>query len=98
MKRGWEVVLFDGTIMNESNCEWRQVPKLKIKQLSLIFDSRRWDLTGKEAYFVRNTASVVPGSQTSFRIERRCIGYYEGANKVCYVVDEHTGEFKIFVE
>lgn len=98
MRRGWEVVLIDGSIMNENNYAWREVPKRQIKQLSLLFDGRRWDLSGKEAYFIRNSASVVPGSQASFRIEKRCVGYYEGATKVYYVVDEHTGEFKMFVE
>ncbi len=98
MQRGWEVLLYDGSRMTEDTHEWREVPKIQIKQLSLLFDTRRWDLTGKAAYFIRNTASVVPGSQESFRIERRCIGYYEGATKVFYAVDENTGEFKMFVE
>lgn len=98
MQRGWEVLLKDGRVFTEEHYEWREVPKSNIRQVSLIFDTRRWDLTGKEAYFVRNTASVVPGSAESFRIEKRCIGYYEGATKVFYVVDERTGEFKMYVE
>lgn len=98
MARGWEVELQDGTIMSEDSSEWREVPKIKIKRLTLIFDARRWDLTDKQAYFVRNTASVVPGSNESFRVERRGIGYYEGSAKVLYTVNEYTGEFKMLVE
>ena len=77
--------------------EWKEVPKKAITRLSLFFDHRRWDLTGKEAYFVKYRASMVPGIQRSFQIERRTIGFYEGAKKVCYNVDEFSGNFKIEV-
>ncbi len=98
MSRGWEVELIDGTMMYENSSEWKDVPKIKIKRLTLVFDARRWDLLNKQAYFIRNTASVVPGSQESFRIEKRGIGYYEGSTKVLYTVNEATGEFKMVVE
>ena len=98
MTRGWLVTLEDGTIMREAEYEWREVPKNKIKELSLLFDGRRWDLSNKAAYFVRTTASVVPGAQQSFRVERRSIGYYEGKEKISYVLNEFTGECKIVVD
>jgi hypothetical protein len=98
MVRGWEVELDDGTIYKEDCCEWKEVPKVRIKRLTLHYDGRRWDLTGKQAYFVRSSASVVPGNQASFQIEKRCVGYYEGKDKVCYIVNEHTGELIIKVE
>lgn len=97
MARGWEVELHDGTTLYENSTDWKDVPKVQIKRLSLIFDARRWDLVNKQAYFIRNTASVVPGSQESFRIEKRGIGYYEGSTKVLYTVNESTGEFKMTV-
>lgn len=97
MDRGWEVELNDGSILKEKNCEWKDVPKINIKRLTLHFDGRRWDLAGKQAYFIKNSASMVPGVQESFRIEKRCIGYYEGAEKVFYEVDEITGAFKMYV-
>ncbi len=97
MRRGWEVELKDGTILKEDVIEWKKVPKRAIVRLTLHFDGRRWDLTGKEAYFVRHRASMVPGVKESFRIEKRIIGYYEGADKICYTVDEGTGEFKLEV-
>jgi hypothetical protein len=97
MRRGWIVLLNDGKEIYEGEMPWKEIPKRKIKKLSLIFDGRRWDLTGKEAYFVKYRASMVPGVKESFRIEKRTIGYYEGANKICYTVNEGTGEFKLEV-
>ncbi len=95
--RGWEVQLHDGTIIREGECEWKRVPKRKIARLSLFYDGRKWHLTDKEAYFVKYRASMVPGVKKSFRIEKRTIGFYEGANKICYTVDENTGQFEIKV-
>jgi len=95
--RGWEVQLKDGTIISEGQMEWLKVPKKHIVRLSLFFDQRRWDLTGKEAYFIKNRASCVPGVAESFRLESRTIGFYEGAKKVCYTVDEATGKFSMEV-
>jgi len=95
---GWEVELRDGTIIREDTMEWRKVPKKAIHRLSLYhYNGRRWDLTGKEAYGIKTTASIVPGVKESFKVERRTIFYYEGANKVCYHVDENTGEFNLEV-
>jgi hypothetical protein len=98
LRRGWIVELDDGKILSEEDVEWREVPKIRIKKLSLLFDGRRWDLFDKQAYFIRNSASVVPGVQESFQIEKRTIGYYEGAEKVSYTINEMTGEFKITID
>ena len=97
MRRGWEVELFNGVILRESDLDWKKVPKNQIVRLSLFYDQRRWDLTDKEAYFVKYRASMVPGIQESFRIERRTIGFYEGANKICYHVEEGSGKFSMEV-
>ena len=98
LTRGWEVVLEDGTILNENDCSWKDIKKTKIKQLSLLFDGRKWTLQDKVAYIVRNRASMHPGDASSSRIEQRSIGYYEGNMKIFYSVNEFTGEFKMFVE
>jgi hypothetical protein len=98
MVRGWQVELYDGTILTEDSTKWKDVPKVKINKLSLLFDGRRWDLTDRQAYFIKNKASMVPGVKESFQIEQRCIGYYEGAQKVHYIVDEFTGKFHMEVE
>jgi len=60
-------------------------------------ENRRWDLTGKEAYFVKHRASMIPGVKESFRVEKRIIGFYEGAKKICYNVEETTGKFSMEV-
>ena len=98
MRRGWEVLLNNGEVMNEEFYTWRDVPNNDIKCLSLLFDGRRWDISGKQAYFIKNRASMVPGIKESFQVERRCVGYYEGATKVYYIVDEFTGKFVIKVD
>ena len=97
MQRGWEVELFNGAILREGELDWKKVPKNQIARLSLFYDGRRWDLSGREAYFVKYRASMIPGIQDSFRIERRTIGYYEGAKKVCYHVEEASGKFSMEV-
>ena len=95
---GWEAELDCGKILREGQIEWRKVPKKAIVRLSLYhYGGKRWDLIDKEAYFVKYRASVVPGIQNSFRVERRVVGYYEGSNKVCYCVDEQTGKFTLEV-
>jgi hypothetical protein len=97
MQRGWEVELTNGVILKEGDLDWKKVPKNQIARLSLFYDQRRWDLTDKEAYFVKYRASMVPGIQDSFRIERRTIGFYEGAKKICYHVEEGSGKFSMEV-
>lgn len=98
MRRGWEVELEDGTIIQEINTNWKKVPKNNIIRLSLLWEGRRWDIHNKEAYFVKNRASIVPGVSKSFQIEKRIVGWYEGAKKICYTVDEFTGRFSINIE
>lgn len=97
MQKGWEVELSNNAIIREGEMDWSRVPKKQIVRLTLFYNGRRWDLTGKEAYFVKFRASVIPGIQDSFRVERRTIGFYEGAKKVCYHVDEFTGKFSMEV-
>jgi len=97
MQRGWEVELFNNVILQEGELDWKKVPKNQIARLSLFYDGRRWDLTAKDAYFVKYRASVVPGIQDSFRIERRTIGFYEGGKKICYHVEEGSGKFSMEV-
>lgn len=96
-RRYWEVELSNGEIIREGQMDWKKVPKKAIVRLSLFFDGRQWNLSGKEAYFVKYRASMVPGIQESFRLERRTIGFYQGAEKVCYHVDESTGRFTMEV-
>jgi hypothetical protein len=97
MKNGWEVELFNGVIIKEGEIAWKKIPKNQIARLTLFYNGRRWDLSGKDSYFIKNRASIVPGIQDSFQIENRTIGYYDGAKKICYTINERTGEFKLEV-
>lgn len=96
--RGWEIEYADGTIINEEQAEWKDVPKQGIKCLSLHYDGREWHICDKLVYFQKKRASVVPGIPGSFQIESRSIGYYEDTNKVLYTVDEHTGRMQMEVK
>lgn len=97
-RRGWEVQLKDGIVLNENQTTWKEIPKNQITRLTLHYDGRRWDLEDKQAYFVQNRASVVPGFSESFQIEQRTVGFYEGATKIYYTVDEFTGRFNMRAE
>ena len=96
--RGWEAEFFDGTVVNEDQAEWKDIPKVGIKRLTLHHDGKRWDLENKVVYLQKKRASVIPGIADSFRIESRSIGYYEDTNKVIYTVDEATGRMKMEVK
>lgn len=77
---------------------WKQVPKKDIIRLTLRYDGREWCIAGKQAYFQKKSGSIIPGVEKSFSIEKRTIGYYEGASKVSYVVNEYTGQLTLKVE
>lgn len=96
--RGWYVKYYDGTEAYEGNVEWKDIPKVGIKRLTLHFDGRQWDIVGKQVYLQKKHASVVPGIPESFQIESRSIGYYEDTHKILYTVSEHTGVMKMEVK
>lgn len=97
-RRYWETEYYDGKIINENQMEWRKIPKVGIKRLTLHFDGRQWDILNKPAYFQKKRASMVPGIQNSFQVEARIIGYYEDTHKVMYTVEEATGVMKMEVK
>ena len=98
MRRGWEVELSSGKVVNEDQMEWKDVPKQGIVRLTLRYDGREWNIEDKVAYFQKKQASVNPNIPGSFQIESRSIGYYEDNYKVMYTVDEHTGRMKMEVK
>jgi hypothetical protein len=95
--RGWQVEYLDGTVINEDQLGWKQIPKTGIVRLTLHYDGRQWTLQNKIAYIQKKRASMAPGVTGSFVIESRSIGYYEGNEKVWYTVDEFTGQMKMEV-
>lgn len=95
LSRGWFVIYKDKTMVTENECEWSEVNKSNILILGLKWFDRFWTLTGKTSYlqFKRGSAPWAPGisGKVPITCEERCIGYYEGANKVIFRVDERTG-------
>jgi len=102
MRRGWEVEYLDGTIINESQMQWRKIPKNNMIRLTLHYDGRQWDLNDKIAYDQKKRGSAVPGVPESFQIESRSVGYYDRVNgktvKVWYTVNEFTGKMNMEVQ
>lgn len=98
IKRGWSILYADGKIINENQMDWKKIPKVGIKKLTLHFDGKQWDIMNKPAYFQKKRASMVPGISNSFQVESRSIGYYEDIHKVTYTVNEHTGVMKMEVK
>lgn len=96
MRRGWIVILKDGTELWECDHDWRNVPKNQIKSLILIFEGRKWKIEDKPAYIQKKRGSVAPG-ESQITVEQRVIGYYEGNLKVEYVVNEFTGNMEMRV-
>lgn len=102
MRRGWEVEYEDGTVVNESQVDWKEIKKDKIVRLSLHYDGRQWNILDKIAYVQKKRASMIPGVEESFQVESRSIGYYDvedgKSSKVWYTVDEFTGKMTMEVE
>jgi hypothetical protein len=102
MRRGFEIEYVDGTIIKESQMEWKKAPKINIVRVTLHFDGRQWDLNNKLAYDQKKRGSVIPGIANSFQIESRSIGYYDVIDekpvKVWYTVNEFTGKMKMEVQ
>jgi len=98
MRRGWEVEFLDGTIIDESQMNWRKVPKKNIIRLTLRYDGREWNIHNKEAYLQKKRGSVIPGVASSFSVESRSIGWFEDNKKIWMTVDETTGRMRLEVE
>jgi hypothetical protein len=103
MAKGWVICYNDGKVIteyvqNEVENSWRSVPKTNIKSLSLKWMNKHWTIPGPGPFIVPyKRAWNSPGMSENI-IEYRCIGYWEGNNKVIYKVDEATGKMSILVE
>lgn len=100
MPKGWIVVYKDGSIVTEQEMDWKKVRKKDIKILALKWGSRYWTLSGKSSYlqFKRGAMFVSTAGMSEPECIERCIGYYEGASKIIYRVDENTGQMRIDVQ
>lgn len=96
--KGWFVIYNDGSMVTEEEIDWGKVDKGKIKTLGLKWYEKFWTISGKTAYiqFKRGSAPFSPAGfyETNIRCEERCIGYYEGKDKVIYRVNERTGQMR----
>ena len=55
--RGWVVEYDDGRIIHEwDGKEWRKIPKIGIRSVSLVWDSKKWSISNKEAYLPPTTS------------------------------------------
>lgn len=101
LSRGWFVVYKDGTLVTEDDTAWETVDRSNIKVLGLKWLDRFWTIRDKSAYiqFKRGSAPWAPlGGIVPIRCEERCIGYYEGKDKVVFRVNEYTGKMTMVVE
>lgn len=105
MPRGWIVHYDDGRIITEydhhgKQKDWREVPKVGIKSLSLKWHNKHWTIHGKEVYLQKKRGWITPvaGVDQEPNVQYRYIGYWEGNNKVFYRVDERTGQMRLIVE
>jgi len=96
--RGWELEYSDGTLIKETQMDWKKAPKIGIVRLTLHYDGRRWDMHNKVAYLQKKRGSEIPGIPDSFRVESRSIGYYEEDKKIWFTVNESTGQMKMEVQ
>lgn len=102
MPRGWIVVYNDGIIITQydvdgKEVDWKKVPKRGIKSLTLKWGPhKKWTIAGKQCYLQSKRGWISPGMTTPV-IEERCIGYWEGNNKVMYRVNENTGRMEMSV-
>lgn len=102
--KGWFVVYKDGTLVTENQCDWNKVKKPEIHILGLKWGEKYWSIKGKSAYiqFKRGSVPFRPAAisndpNSDYRCEARYIGYYEGAKKVLYRVDELSGRMTLEV-
>ena len=96
--RGWSVEYKDGSVLDESQHEWKDIPKKDIACLTLCYDGREWAIRGKDKYFQKKSASAIPGQKDSFRIISRSIGYYDESTIILYTVNEDSGRMTMEVK
>lgn len=103
MPKGWIAQFRDGSVICESDMDWKKVPnKKEISRMVLKWEDRMWSLDDKETYTVPSKRGYVDVSTrgTKQGIHSRTIGYYDLQEK-CKVfmrVEEATGKMSYEVE
>jgi len=105
MPKGWVVQYNDGCMITEYDIDgkqrdWRTVPKQGIKSLSLKWYNKHWTVHGKSTYLQKKRGWITPmeGVDQEPNVQFRYIGYWDGADRVFYRVDEGTGQMQMEVE
>ena len=94
---GWFVVYKDNTLVVEGDMEWNKVVKPQIQILGIKWHDKIWTIRDKTAWvqFKRGSVAFSPsGISDVVDCEEMCIGYYEGAKKVIYRVNNRTGKMR----
>lgn len=103
MPKGWIAQFRDGSVICESDMDWKKVPNKKgISRMVLKWEDRMWSLDDKENYTVPSKRGYVDVSTRGLKqgIHSRTIGYYDLQEK-CKVfmrVEEATGKMSYEVE
>jgi hypothetical protein len=96
MQKGWVAVYGDGkTIAFEDPGMWKKIPKKDMVRLVVKWFDRSW-FVDQPPFLCGISGSVspfIPGGD--FQVESRYIGYYEGAQKIIYRVDEYSGMMRV---
>jgi hypothetical protein len=94
---GWFVINKDNTFITEDDISWDKLKKSEIKILGLKWHDKVWTIRDKTAWVQFKRGSVAfstSGVSDDIDCVERCIGYYEGPNKVIYRVNNRTGQMK----
>lgn len=99
---GWFVMYKDGSVVTEKELKWPKVVKGQIEILGLKWHDKVWSIRGKTAWLQFKVGSVPFALNGLFFdsdifCEERCIGYYEGKNKIVYRVNNRTGRMRLGV-
>lgn len=102
LSKGWFVVYKDGTVSTEDEVTWNKVHKDEIKIMGLKWHDKFWTIPDKSPYippFKRGCSTFASSGAVIQEVAciERGIGYYEGASKVIYRVNEFTGKMRMEV-
>ena len=99
MQKGWTVFYEDGNQLNfDDPRTWKTIPKNGIQKLMLRWFHKTWVLENPPfVVFARGSIAFNGPPGTPIEIEERCLGYYEGPNKVVYRVNQKTGQMHMEV-
>lgn len=97
MDKGFIVEYKDGRVITEDELEWQKVPKCDIAWLKLKWYNKMWKVPGPNCFQFKRGSIPLYGAGSDVRVDYRVIGYFEGKDKILYLIDENTGQMTIKV-